>query len=225
VAEQAAYDGLADWYDTYLVRQREYVQPLVRELVGSGRGRCLDIGCGGGAYIPALVDLGWQVVGVDESVDQLRVARERAGDLVEDLLQADATELPFEDRSFDAAVAIGVSTDIEPWERMVAEAARVLRPGSPFVHIGVHPCFVGPHSLFREEDGTRVVADGYRERSRQFDRPNYARTGLRAKVGAVHVPLDDLLNAVIGAELALEKVIEAGGDPPAFLGLRARRSA
>jgi hypothetical protein len=120
-------------------------------------------------------------------------------------------------------VAIGVSTDVEPWERLVVEAARVVRAGSALVHVGVHPCFVGPHALLRVEDGDRVVAEGYRERSRQFDRPNYSRTGLRAKVGSVHVPLDDLLNGLIAAGLQLEAVVETGGDPPALLGLRARR--
>jgi SAM-dependent methyltransferase len=102
VAEKAAYDGLADWYDAYLAPQRPYVEPLVRELLGRGQGLCLDIGCGGGAYLPALVDLGWRVVGLDASADQLRVARERAGGLVEDLVHGDATDLPFEDESFDA---------------------------------------------------------------------------------------------------------------------------
>jgi SAM-dependent methyltransferase len=224
VAEKAAYDGLADWYDGYVAPQREHVEPVLRDLLGRGRGRCLDIGCGGGAYVHALVDLGWDVIGIDVSADQLRVAQERAGDLAEDFVQADATDLPFEDESFDAAVALGVSTDVEPWEQVVLEAARVLRSGSPFVHVGVHPCLVGPHSLYQEEGDTRVVGSGYRDRSRQFDRPNYSRAGLRAKVGAVHVPLDDLLNAVLAAGFAIIRVIEAGGDPPFLFALRAERT-
>src|SRR5439155_481940 len=43
----------------------------------SGEGRLLDLGCGGGAQIPLLQELGWIVTGVDVSEDQLRIARGR----------------------------------------------------------------------------------------------------------------------------------------------------
>jgi predicted TPR repeat methyltransferase len=43
-------------------------------LLGPGAGRCLDLGCGTGVAVPVLDGLGWRVVGVDLSRDQLRVA-------------------------------------------------------------------------------------------------------------------------------------------------------
>ena len=97
----ARYDGLADWYD-------EEFQPsplegdawqVARRLIGEGSGALLDLGCGTGQYAAALAELGWTVTGVDVSEDMLRRAREKGVNAV----RADATDLPFEDASFDAA--------------------------------------------------------------------------------------------------------------------------
>ena len=46
---------------------------------------------------------------------------------------------------------------------------------------------------------------------------------MRARVGARHMPLDDLLNAVLAAGLTLERLAESPGDPPGMLAFRARR--
>jgi len=208
VGERASYDGLADWYDEFVhhrvVEFTAEVAQLLERLLGQGNGRLLDLGCGSGAFVPAVSRLGWSVVGIDASEDQLRVARQRVGEMAED--------------------TVLTSTDIEPWEGLVTEASRVLRTGGAFVHIGVHPCFVGPHSVLREEDGALVLGPGYRIRERQFGLSAFQKGGVRARVGAAHVPLDDLVNAVISAGLALEHVEEAGTrDLPPLFGLRARR--
>jgi 2-polyprenyl-3-methyl-5-hydroxy-6-metoxy-1,4-benzoquinol methylase len=69
----ARYDGLASWYERYITTEVPWFTDasgrLVSDLLGPGPGRCLDIGCGGGIYLPLLVDLGWGVVGVDVSDD------------------------------------------------------------------------------------------------------------------------------------------------------------
>jgi len=75
----ARYDGLAEWYDGYIhggggSEYTDEIRRLLRELVGSGAGRLLDVGCGGGAFFDQLSALGWSVVGVDDSADQLRIA-------------------------------------------------------------------------------------------------------------------------------------------------------
>jgi ubiquinone/menaquinone biosynthesis C-methylase UbiE len=77
------YDGLAEWYDD-VVRGLDLtatVTATLAELLGPGPGRCLDLGCGTGVVVPVLAGLGWRAVGVDDSADQLRVARRRAGHL------------------------------------------------------------------------------------------------------------------------------------------------
>jgi SAM-dependent methyltransferase len=226
VEGRAAYDRIADWYDDYVRHTAASftaeVARLVRELVGPGSGTLLDLGCGSGAFIPVAGELGWSVVGVDISTEQIRIARERVGAEALELVEADATQLPFGDETFDAVLTVLTSTDVEPWEGLVAEAARVLRPGGALVHVGLHPCFVGPHAVTR--DGVLTIDEGYRERSRQFDLPAFKPDGVRARVGATHVPLEDLLDAVIQSELELERIVERPEqDTPLLLALRARR--
>jgi SAM-dependent methyltransferase len=75
---------------------------------------------------------------------------------------------PFEDESFDAAISVWTHTDVGDFRATVAEVARVLRPGTPFVYIGGHPCFVGPHSLFVHAEGTPSFHPGDRP-SRRYD--------------------------------------------------------
>ena len=106
----------------------------------------------------------------------------------------------------------------------MAEAARVLRTRGRFVFLAMHPCFVGPHAVFRDED--RRIGPGYRERARQFDLPAFQATGLRAKVGAVHVPLADMLNALLDQGLELRRVAEGGTEElPLLLGAAAVKVA
>jgi SAM-dependent methyltransferase len=226
---KAAYDGLADWYDAWIHGESrgrgagEDVEVL-EEFLGRGPGRLLDQGCGGGRFLSFFAELGWSVVGIDESEDQLRVAQPRAEAVGAELVHGDATELPFEDESFDAVAAVFVSTDAEPWERLVAEAARVLRPGGRFVHVGGHPALMGPHSAYQPDRNRWIVGSGYRERGRQYDLAGFRPEGIRIRVGAVHVPLDDFLNALLDAGLELTRVREGRKtDPPWLFAVRAEK--
>ena len=216
----ARYDGFADWYDESHGSASEWMHLVlgsVRELLGEGPGRLLDLGCGGGARTPLLQDLGWTVVGVDLSADQLDVARARLGAAVE-LVEADAADLPFADESFDAVAALVVHTDLDDYPGAVTEAARVLRPGGAYVHAGIHPCFFG-HFSEPVEDG-RLLRPGYHETELSFH--GWDPAGARAKVGARHVPLAGLLNGILDAGLTLVRALESEGEPPSLLALLAR---
>jgi ubiquinone/menaquinone biosynthesis C-methylase UbiE len=85
----------------------------------------LDAGCGGGRTSSWLVEQGAEVVGLDASPELLRLARERLpstsfvlGDLAE--------PLPFEDGSFDVAVASLVMHYLRDWAPALRELRRVL---------------------------------------------------------------------------------------------------
>src|SRR5215208_2133979 len=217
------YDGLADWYE------REFDptplegpawEPVVR-LLGDGAGSLLDVGCGTGRYSVALAELGWHVTGVDVSEDMLTRARARGVRVV----RADAAALPFDDESFDAVVSILTHTDLDEFSSTICEVARVLRRGAPFVYVGVHPCFVGPHSRYEAALGVPLLqADWYRRSGHYMEAPGISPTGLRAKIGATHVPLGIFLQMFLDTGLRLEQIEEPEDrDYPYLLALRFRR--
>jgi SAM-dependent methyltransferase len=219
---KARYDGVADYYDEHLRAFTLDRSATLKNLLGPGPGRCVDLGCGGGLHFDNLLGLGWTVTGVDVSADQLRVARERAGDAVE-LVQADAADLPFDDAAFDAVASVFVHTDVPDYSAVVREAARVLRPGGRFVHLGLHPCFVGPFSQYQGPTEPPLLFDGYRRTEWTNDAPGFGE-GLRRIVGSHHVPLAELLNAMLAAGLRLDRFEEPGEDYPRVLAVSATRS-
>lgn len=101
----------------------------VRDFVAPrGDERALDVGTGAGALALALAPLVREVVGVDPVPELLALARRRAPGNVE-FLEGDGTRLPFPDASFDLAGTTRTLHHVERPEPVVAELARVTRPG------------------------------------------------------------------------------------------------
>ena len=87
--------------------------------------RIIDLGCGPGFYTRALRERGADVVPVDNDADELALA----GAPPEGAVIADATELPFEDGSVEGVLCSNMLEHTPDAEAVVAEIARVLRPG------------------------------------------------------------------------------------------------
>jgi SAM-dependent methyltransferase len=216
----ARYDGLAAWYEEFRPALSTHESEALERLLGPGEGRCLDLGCGTGVALEPLRRLGWSVVGTDVSEDLLDVARERGLEAV----RTPAEALPFDDGSFDAAVSIWTHTDVDDFQAVLRELARVLRPRAPFVYIGAHPCFVGPHSRFIEAKGVPTLHSGYRQTGRYDDGPAIGPDGLRARVGATHLPLGSFLQAFLEGGFTIERFEELGlREYPYVVALRCRR--
>jgi SAM-dependent methyltransferase len=222
MVSRARYDGLAEWYD------REFdPEPVggpqheaVVRLLGDGPGTLLDVGCGTGARTAPLAERQWDVTGVDVSEDMLRLARARGLDVV----RADATALPFESASFDAVVSMWTHTDVADFAAVVGEVGRVLRDAGPFVYVGGHPCFVGPHSVFAGAAGVPALHSGYRRTGRYTEGPGVIPDGLRAKVGATHLPLGLFMQAFLAAGFRLERFEELpDAEYPYMVATRWRR--
>ena len=218
------YDGIADWYDTEFQPaplESETWRMLVR-LLGDVSGSLLDVGCGTGSFTAALAERGWDVTGVDVSEDMLRRAEARGVRAV----RADAASLPFEDGAFDAAVSVFTSTDMDDLAAVTREIVRVLRPEAPLVCLAAHPCFVGPHSKYDSESGVPELHPGwYRRVGRYRESPGVWReSGVRIRVGAMHLPLGPFLQTFVDAGLRLERIEEfEEREYPFGLGLRWRR--
>jgi len=215
---RSRYDGYAEWYDTWNKPNAERNAPDVRELLGPGAGLCLDLGCGSGLYFDVVAATGRTVVGLDRSADQLRIAQGRSRHIV----RGDAAALPFADGTFPAVAAMWLSTDVDDFTAVLAEAARVLAPGGRLVFYGAHPCFNGPHTQWLD-DGGILAHPTYRLAGWHREAPWWG-TYVRRRVGMRHHPLAELLNAFAGAGLAIEHVAELGVRPvPTVLAVRARK--
>jgi ubiquinone/menaquinone biosynthesis C-methylase UbiE len=220
MAAPASYDEIADWYeDVFLARQADAdplgVNRAIRDLLGPGRGPCLEIGCGTGVHARLLRELGWTPFGVDLSVGMLRRARGRLP-----IVRADARQLPLADRSLPVVLCVMAHTDMPGYPVVLGEAARVLMPGGIFVHIGVHPCFCGGFADHTDHDQI-IIRPGYLDSS--WTTASYTDQGIRDKVGATHRPLPELLHAFLAAGFTLERFTEGGAPTPTMLAIRARR--
>jgi ubiquinone/menaquinone biosynthesis C-methylase UbiE len=100
---------------------RDFVQPR-------GDERALDVGAGAGALALALAPFVAEVVGVDPEPELLARARDRAPANAT-FVDGDGTALPFEDASFDLTGTLRTLHHVHRPELVVAELARVTRPG------------------------------------------------------------------------------------------------
>jgi SAM-dependent methyltransferase len=218
---QAAYDEIADWYADYIDGEASTysarVNDLLRELLDEARTNkvCVEVGCGTGARAQTIRELGWQPIGVDLSTRQLRHAMKTMP-----VIAADATRLPIRSESADAVTSVLIHTDVPDYRAVVREVARVLQEQGTFVHIGIHPAFTGAFAD-RSDPSRIIVDDGYHRRERRWD--SFTPRGVRAKVGAWHTPLAELINCMIDAGLTIIKVRESsqGNQVPDILAVKA----
>ena len=132
--DPAQYDQLADqWWKPaggfamlhWLAASRaEHVPPAAH------RGAVLvDLACGGGLMAPHVARLGYRHIGVDLGLTGLRVAREHGVAAVRGSVLA----VPLADRCADVVLAGEVLEHVEDDGQVIAECARLLRPGGTLV--------------------------------------------------------------------------------------------
>lgn len=132
-AGRAYYDAEAQVYDETRggsARGRAAAE-AVAELVPVG-GTLVDVAGGTGVVSLELARLGWSVLVLDGSPGMLAVA---AGRLPGRVAASRAERLPVRDGSVDAVTVVWLLhlLDVPTADRVVAEAARVLRPGGSLV--------------------------------------------------------------------------------------------
>ena len=94
--------------------------------------RALDVGCNTGPLLIPLRQRGYDVVGIDISLDEVQKAERYLHQhrLPRDKLSvADGTRLPFRDQSFDCMLLVDILEHTGHPERVVFEAKRLLVPG------------------------------------------------------------------------------------------------
>jgi SAM-dependent methyltransferase len=172
--------------------------------------RVLEVGAGAAQCSRWLLGQGASPVALDVSGEQLRIARALDSDRPAHvpLVQADATQLPFADTTFDLACsAFGAVPFVADPGAVMAEVARVLRPGGRWVFSTTHPIRwslpddPGPGGL--------TITGSY------FDRRPYvelAEDGTEVYVEH-HRTMGDRVRDIVGAGLELLDVVEPEWPP------------
>ncbi len=137
------FDEIASEYDVwYQTPLGAYANRLEKELIfelaeqKSGE-TVLDIGCGTGNYSIELASMRLEVVGIDSSVNMLKIARDKAKRRRLDIkfILANAESLPFNDGQFDIVLLVTTFEFLDP-EKAIFEMKRVLKKDGRIV-VGV----------------------------------------------------------------------------------------
>ncbi len=132
--DPAQYDDLADqwWNPSGEFAMLHWLAASRAEHIPPAPGPdavLVDLACGGGLMAPHVVRLGYRHVGVDLGVQGLRVAREH-GVLP---VRGSVLAVPLADGCADVVVAGEILEHVEDDVGVLAECARVLRPGGTLV--------------------------------------------------------------------------------------------
>ena len=147
-------------------------EPVVAEYLGGREpGVALDAACGTGRFAEFLARQGHKVIGVDSSPDMLAHARRRVPDGEFHLAALD--HLPPPDDSADVIVCALALVHVPRLEPVLAEFARVLRPGGDLVISDIHHELVTRGSVIKARGpaGEPRIAATYRHRLGDYLRP------------------------------------------------------
>ncbi len=148
------YDQFATTYEANrgLFDMTPVLNPFFAGL-GKAEGRLLDLGCGAGEPFPRyFLDRGWEVVGVDFSVNMLRLAARYAPEMR--AICADMTEVEFAPAQFDAITCIYALFHV-PRARhpaLFAKFHRWLRPGGQVLFTYATRAYTGADEFEGEKE-------------------------------------------------------------------------
>jgi ubiquinone/menaquinone biosynthesis C-methylase UbiE len=147
-------------------------EPVVAEYLASREpGVALDAACGTGRFAEFLAKRGHRVIGVDSSPDMLARARRRVPEA--EFHVAELGRLPLPDDCVDVIVCALALEHVPRLDPVLAEFARVLRPGGDLVISDIHHELVtrGSAMTARGPAGEPRIAPTYRHQLGDYLRP------------------------------------------------------
>jgi 2-polyprenyl-6-hydroxyphenyl methylase/3-demethylubiquinone-9 3-methyltransferase len=133
VAEEWWSDEIA-WVRTLKAMVPGRLSWFDRQIDWQGRA-VLDLGCAGGFMAEALDARGARVTGIDPAAEAVAAAKAHAAQAGREIRYdvGVGEALPYDDGAFDAVVCVDVLEHVSDLSRVLAEVARVLRPGGLFL--------------------------------------------------------------------------------------------
>lgn len=128
----AKFDKVAYSYDNFVFRiccriiHNQSIQTIKEYL--NNNARILDLGCATGNFLGKLTrhNNTLQLVGLDESVEMLKIARQKHDGIT--FILGDATNLPFPNSFFDIVTMIDTFNYFPNKNKVLSECSRVLKP-------------------------------------------------------------------------------------------------
>lgn len=133
-------DGYRIWSATYDSPNSAFDidEPILQKIFDElPVGVAVDAACGTGRLADELASRGHEVIGVDSSPDMLERARDRVSS--GDFRVGDLRRLPVDDGTADLVTCALALTHVAALAPVMAEFARVLRPGGHLVLSDMHP--------------------------------------------------------------------------------------
>ena len=135
IDEQSVIKAYARWapvYDFSFGPVADAGRKRAIEIINKRQGSLLEVGVGTGVALPRYAPH-LTITGIDLSPDMLRIARQRVRERkltnIAGIFEMDASELRFEDASFDTVVAMYVMTVVPDPVKVLNELERVCAPG------------------------------------------------------------------------------------------------
>lgn len=203
---EARYDQIADVYEERSGKTiSDPATAALLELAGDVDGlRLLEVACGEGRVARELARRGATLTGLDISAALLAKAQscEAAEPLGIHYMHADVTASGLLDgQVFNGVVCNYGLSDIDDLDGLLANVARLLRPGGWFVFSLLHPCFPGWDS---DAPSSWPPDQGYFQEGWWLA----SNTGYRGQVGSSHRMISTYLNSLSRHGLALDQAAE-----------------
>ncbi len=149
----------------------------------------LDLGCAGGFMAEALTSSGANVIGIDPAAQAIAAATAHAKHM-DYAIQYDVgigENLPYPDNYFDAIVCVDVLEHVTDLTKVLAEIARVLKPGGLFLYDTINRNMIARLATITiAEDVLRLLPKGTHD-PKMFIKPRELRDAL-VKAGFIVGP-------------------------------------
>lgn len=154
LAAQLGYKNLSSSLPYTMLGYLAHLIPCIRDAVflkvaglkANERGRLLDVGCGSGAFLALMRDLGWMVQGIELDGRAAALARQQFN---LDVAEGPLEQAGFADNSFDAVNVSHVVEHVYDPGRLLRECRRVLRPAGKLIVTTPNINSMG-HRVFRD---------------------------------------------------------------------------
>lgn len=140
----------------------------------------LDLGCAGGFMAEAMAARGASVSGIDPAQDAIVAAQQHAAENNLDISYnvGVGEQMPYPDATFDIVVCVDVLEHVKDLNQVLAEVARVLKPGGLFMYDTINRNFIARLATITvAEDILRLLPKGTHD-PQMFIKPNELSTAI-----------------------------------------------